>query len=217
MYKQGKFINLDNYEILKDEINNFDLIMFRGDDIISDKIVELQNNDIFTHAGLIIKSDILPQYSLDPHNIYILESTFSHEIIGIDNGPSDIITNNKFFGVQLREFKHVCRSYLKNDKTKIKWFPLKSCPNVSDFNIIFSKYHMKPFLNEKMLPIDIFGKINQYTMEIAKILITKKLLLTILQSSFSCVNLVTSIYLDLGIISDNKNISLPIDLLNLTL
>jgi hypothetical protein len=195
---------------------SMDLIMFRGDDIVSEVIATIQNHDQFTHAGLVINSNLLPQYNLNPNRLYILESTFSHEIPGMNNGPSDAITGEKYFGVQLRDLEEVCKAYIRNDKTKIGWYPLKNRPLIKDFSLIFLKYHKKPFLYEDVLSMIDFTQITFDVMEMAKTIITPELLEMVLGSSFSCVNLVTSVYQDLGLISTNESIIYPIQLLNLT-
>lgn len=68
---------MENYHILKEEMESLDLLMFLGDDVISDTIAEIQSQDQnilqkcpvahqFTHAGLIINSKLLPGYNLEP-------------------------------------------------------------------------------------------------------------------------------------------------------
>lgn len=268
MYKHGQFLTMENYHILKDKMENLDLLMFRGDDAISDTIAEIQSKDRnilekcpvadqFTHAGIIVYSKLLPGYDLEPDRLYILESTYSYDIEGMDNGPPDCITGEKFFGVQLRDLERLCKSYLHNSKTKIAWFPLKYRPVIYDFEGIFRKYHKTPFLSQQivqMTPCRSPGLINQSgrsdevrgdkrslfssfvpltdvsrcnhivdftqitpdVMMMAKYIINATLLQTVLQSSFSCVNLVTSVYKGIGLISVDTPIVYPIELLNLT-
>lgn len=216
MYKQGEFLTVENYHILKDEMQNLDLLMFRGDDIISDSIADIQNQQQFTHAGLVIHSNLLPGYNLKPDHLYVLESTYSYNIEGMDNGPPDSLTGQRFFGVQIRDLETVCKSYLHNDKTKIAWFALESPPIIHDFVSIFRKYHQRPFLSQQIVPIVDFTQITPDVMIMAKSIINATLLDTILQSSFSCVNLVISVYTDVGLIDASSPILYPIELLHLT-
>lgn len=217
--KTGQYITLENYITLKDEMKSFDLLMFRGDDVISDTIAEIQNNDNFTHAGLIIHPSLLPNFYLDPNKLYILESTFSYEIAGMDNGPADVITGERFFGGQLRDLESVCNSYIKNEKTKITWIPLKLTPNITDFSSIFQQYHKRPFLTEttgSFIDAINFKQITPEIMLMAKSFLTTALLQTILKSAFSCVKLVTSIYHEIGISIDSAaDMIYPCELLTL--
>lgn len=240
MYVSGELVTLSNYDQLIDKMSNMDLIMFRGDDIISDTIADLQiqekiislnnglftvkdpsNGDIinFTHAGLIVKADILPEYNLDPTKLYILESTYSHEISGMNNGPPDYLTNKQYFGVQLRELEQVCRSYIQNDKTKISWVKLKFKPNLNNFSLIFKKYHMRPFMSDnsslisKMIVTpDLLRSAKSFIDKSPK---DKSFISSMMKSSFSCVNLITSVYYDVGLISGNELIMYPMELLKL--
>lgn len=212
MLQRGEYITSKNYNIHKDEMKSFDLLLFRGNDVISDAIANIQCNDKFTHVGLVIHPSLLPDYNLDDNKLYVLESTFSHKIVGMNNGPPDSLTGEDFFGVQLRDFEAVCNSYIINDKTKIMWMPLSSTPQVTNFSQIFSRYHQRPFLSNNILD---FTQITPELILMAKSILTKTLLNTILQSSFSCVNLVTSIYNDLGIIHTDVAILYPCEILAL--
>lgn len=233
MFRQGEYITLGNYHILKNNMKSLDLLLFRGDDIISDTISDisrqrqqisfketissncntlLRTND-FTHAGLIIHPSLLPDCGLDHNKLYILESTFSHKIIGMNNGPTDYLTNEYFFGVQLRDLELVCHSYIKNDKTKIMWLPLSLTPKINNFSLIFNNYHKRPFLTEKIID---FQQITPELMLMAKSILNETLLLTILKNAFSCVNLVVSIYSDIKIIPTGVSLTYPYELLTLT-
>mgnify|MGYP002351034239 FL=1 len=87
--------NFATYKDISNKIKPFDLIAFRGGDIISDliSIVEKYHLGIgdFSHLGMIVTSDILPYYIinnekiyLDPKKIYIFESTISYDIPFVD-------------------------------------------------------------------------------------------------------------------------------------
>lgn len=214
MHANTEVITVSNYHSMKGLLSNLDLIMFRGDDIISDTIAELQKCDMFTHVGLVIKSDLLPDCHLDPDRLYILESTYSYEISGMDNGPPDYLTNQQHFGVQLRDLELVCNSYIYNAKTKMVWFQLDRIVDTTNFSSIFQRYHMKPFIEQKMSMID-FTRITPEILAMTKLFMTPSCLEAVLKDSFSCVNLVTSIYRDLNIISSDVSITYPIELLQL--
>ncbi len=215
MFSHAEYVTLENYHILKDEMKSFDILMFRGSDMISDTIADIQKNNSFTHIGLIVNSDVLPEFSLKPNRLYILESTYSYEIIGMNNGPPDSLTGEKYFGVQLRDLEDVCKSYIHNEKTKIAWYSLQNTPTIKNFGPIFKQYHKRPFLNQTILPID-FKSITPDLMVMAKSMINATLLQTVLKGSFSCVNLVISLYQDLKIVNTpiNNSILYPMDLLN---
>lgn len=235
MYYSGIPITKENYFTLKDKMMSFDLIMFRGDDIISDTIADMsikypgndisscvsKTDELYTHAGLIIKPESLPEYGLDINKLYIFESTYSFEISGMNNGPPDSISNKPYFGAQLRDLEDVCKSYIRNEKTKISWFKLINYPQIHDFTAIFKKYHLRPFFvqNEKSLvsPLSMFDftHLTPDILIIAKSMINTTLLQNIMKSSFSCVNLITSIYHDIDLISHHQIITYPIELIQL--
>lgn len=215
MFSHAEYVTLENYHILKDEMKSFDILMFRGSDIISDTIAEIQKSNSFTHIGLIINSNVLPEFSLKPDRLYILESTYSYEIPGMNNGPPDFLTGERFFGVQIRDLEDICKSYIHNEKTQIAWYALQNSPSIKNFGSTFKQYHKRPFLNYNILPID-YKNISPELMIMAKSIMTASLLQTVLNSSFSCVGLVISLYSELKILTTpiNKSIIYPMDLLN---
>lgn len=215
MFDPGEFVTLDNYDILSKEMRSFDLLMFRGDDIVSNTIAEVQKHDQFTHAGLVIHPELLPGYNLNPNRLYVFESTYTYEVPGIETGPPDHIKNRRFFGVHLRDLETVCRSYIRNDKTKIAWYPLRFSINNIDFTSIFTNYHMRPFLDQSILPMIDFTHITPDLIKIAESIINAPLLEAVLRSSFSCVNLVMAVYKDIGLITKSSTILYPIQLLTL--
>lgn len=217
MYAAGEFITKENYSNLKGDMRSLDLLMFRGDDIISDTIAEIQQQDQFTHAGLVINSDLLPELGLKPNHLYVFESTYSHDVPGIQTGPPDCVTGNKFFGVQLRDFEKLCHMYIHNDKTKIAWFPLKFELKIQNFTSLFQRHHQRPFLGKEFEHIVDFTQITADIMLTAKSIVNGPFLKAILPVSFTCVNLVLTVYQELGIIPvvPTGSIIYPIDLLRL--
>lgn len=131
--------NLVSYQDIKLQLKPFDLIAFRGGDLISNMISTLEKYKvgvgIFSHVGIVVTSDILPKYisndkvyHLDPNRRYILESTFSYNVKGFTDGPPDIIKGTGKFGVQLRDLEYVIPTYITSKKTKIAWCPLINNP-----------------------------------------------------------------------------------------
>ena len=123
-------INLLTYKEIKNDIQSFDAIFFRGGDLISDMIEVLEkykvSSGVFTHVGMVVTADILPYcnvkglpYHLESNKLYILESTFGYEIPHILEGKCDITTGKGKFGVQLRELEDIIPWYITNDKTKV--------------------------------------------------------------------------------------------------
>jgi len=126
--------NLASYDEIYNKIKPFDLIAFRGGDIISDIIsnIEFHQVDVgtFSHVGMAVTSDILPFYIadgekkyLDPDKIYLFESTISYNIPYVDGAP-DITTGRGKLGVQLRDLQEVIPRYITNETTRVAWCKL---------------------------------------------------------------------------------------------
>jgi hypothetical protein len=134
--------NFSSYQDIKDKIKPFDLIAFRGGDVISDLITKMEENNVglgaFSHVGMVVTADILPYYIVDnkrvvlsPNHLYVFESTFSYNIPGITDGPHDVITGKGKFGVQLRDLEEVIPRYITNQKTKVAWCKLLNNPFIN--------------------------------------------------------------------------------------
>lgn len=118
------------------QIRAFDLIAFRGGDVISDLIVKLEkyklNNGDFSHIGLAITSELIPQlttkngtiFTLIPGKVYVLESTFSYAVGSLTDGVPDVISSKGFFGVQLRDLEELLPKY----NLHVAWAKLKNNP-----------------------------------------------------------------------------------------
>lgn len=127
--------NLVYYQDIKGKIQPFDLLAFKGGDIMSDLISVLEKYEFevgtFTHVGMVVTSDILPKYkdfTLEKDKIYIFESTFTYNVKGFTDGPPDVITKSGWFGVQLRDLEEVIPSYITNEKTEVAWCSLINNP-----------------------------------------------------------------------------------------
>lgn len=116
---------------IKPLICTFDLIMFRGGDLVSDAISAVEKASVhdkrggdYTHVGMAIWSDDLlapgsgPQ---QPRRLLVLESTMSGNMA---DGVPDI-DGHAHLGVQLRDLEAVVNGYDANPKTHIAWLPLQ--------------------------------------------------------------------------------------------
>lgn len=124
------------YKDLLIKANPFDLILFKGDDIISSTISRVEKNLFgngeWTHVGVLLTKDVLDFKNSKNGKLYIWESTMSGGLSG-DN-VLDEETNKGKFGVQIRDFEKVIQSYLKSGNTKIAWCPLKNNPFTKNSN-----------------------------------------------------------------------------------
>lgn len=224
MYEFINYITEENYLECSHNMSSIDLIMFIGDDVVSNTIADIQKSlynlnisNIYTHAALVIKPSLLPNYKLDITKTYIIESTYSYNIIGMDNGPPDSLTNQPHFGVQLRDLELVLKSYIKNEKTKLAWFKLNKPLNhqylEDNFVNIFNRYHRYPFLQHNIFPHIDFTNINPTLYSFAQYFITKKLLSEISQYAFSCVKLISCILHELHLLPKDHNFIYPLDIL----
>ena len=73
--------------------------------------------DLFSHAGMIVTSEILDHPLVVPGHIYIWESTLGG-VYGITDGVKNV-EGKVFFGAQLRDFDDVVRGYDRNPRTRI--------------------------------------------------------------------------------------------------
>lgn len=123
--------DVKSFDSVKDQIKPFDLLLFRGTDYIS-KIIrvceyEMDGTGQFSHAGLVITSDVLPFLSeLAPDTLYVWESTMSISIDGrVDGGNiPNIETHKGKFGVQIRKLEDVLESYTKTEGSRVAWCQL---------------------------------------------------------------------------------------------
>lgn len=153
-----KFLNTD--EIFK-HIKPFDLIFFKGTDIVSRTIidvecfVELHKTDKFSHVGIVLDYSVLPIPNFSKHKLYIWESTCSYTFDGIlGNQPKNIITNTGYFGVQVRELKEVIKSYIESGG-EVAWGKLINNPweHKSNRKHIRKKI-LKLFIQNDLKPYD---------------------------------------------------------------
>lgn len=124
--------NLVDFQDIEFLIRPFDLIAFRGGDLVSDTIAKLETqhngNGCFTHVGMVVTSDVLDVLDKSDKNLYIFESTCSYSIPLVQAGVPDALTGRGALGVQIRKLKDVIPVYIENEKTKISWCSLKNNP-----------------------------------------------------------------------------------------
>jgi hypothetical protein len=131
-----------SYDSYKSLIKPFDLILFKGARQLEklDQGTKVSTSDMFSHAGMIVTSDILDDVRVKPGKLYIWESTMSGRLTdGVKN-----IDNKVQFGVQLRDFDKVMKGYDANPDTRIAVCHLKRSPKLSgqvkrDFTQFFKK------------------------------------------------------------------------------
>src|SRR5579885_1883326 len=129
--KTGKVISKPGIKFsqIKDQIKAFDIIVFRGAELVSDTISIVEEVFIgdgeWTHVGMIITADLLPFKNGIPGKLYLWESTMSGKFGG---GPNDVETGKGDFGVQIRDLEAVINSYDKPADTKIGWCKLIKNP-----------------------------------------------------------------------------------------
>lgn len=149
------------YEKYKSKIRPFDIILFSGDDFISDLIKYMEKHRMekiepssippgsFSHSGMIVTSEILDHPHVHPGKLYILESTMSGRLGG---GVYDI-EGRSVFGVQLRDFDQVLSTYDVSDHTAVAHVrlannPLDNPEIVSPkkrFSLAFEKFKGRPY------------------------------------------------------------------------
>jgi len=110
------------YDQIKSQFKPLDLILFRGDDFVSNTISELEDiflgNGNWSHCGLVLTTDIIPIKNGKPGVLYIWESTFDE--------VADVELDEQLLGVQVRELKKVVKNYDMSKKTSIAWCKLKN-------------------------------------------------------------------------------------------
>lgn len=128
--KQGKLLS-----DIRAQLKPFDLLVFKGDDFVSGFISLLEKRGHknakggnFTHAGMIVTSDILDNPLLQPGKVYVLESVISGKL---GCGVTDI-NGNAFLGVQIRDLDELLPAYDSPNDTAIAWCPLINNPYMSD-------------------------------------------------------------------------------------
>jgi hypothetical protein len=112
-----------SYEELLSQLKPLDLLFFKGTDLVSRLISQLEKEHLgcgdVSHVGLLVNKDILPLDFLQADTWYVLESTFTStpgslsDHLGLATPGIDAKTGIGKLGVQIRELRVVLTSYLK--------------------------------------------------------------------------------------------------------
>lgn len=129
-----------NYSYLTSRAVALDLILFRGDSLVSNSImnmlklkhltVEGDNLTNFSHCGIIVTKEIFPQ--LENNKLYIWETTFTLDLTVEEHGVGgviDTISGRGKSGVQIRPLEDVIKYYVNDsNNSAIAWCRLKNNP-----------------------------------------------------------------------------------------
>jgi hypothetical protein len=121
------------YANIKDKIKPFDLILFKGTECVS-KCIQFISKSNWSHAGIVVNTDILPIKNGIPGKLYIWESTAG----GCGFGPVDVETGEAFIGTQIRDLEAVVKVYLESPGAEVGWVSLKN-------NIYMNERLKKPY------------------------------------------------------------------------
>jgi hypothetical protein len=137
-----------SYEFIKNNIKPLDIILFKGDEIVSKTIRLLQRiklgtskvND-FSHVGMVVDSTIINREIypwIEDNKLYIFESTLSGKLSdGIYN-----VEGKSFFGTQVRDLEQVVMKYQILGWSRLLDNPIDFIPNFMNiFTEIFMKYN----------------------------------------------------------------------------
>jgi len=139
------------YSRIRNQMETFDMIFFRGSEPVSNFISWLQkklhhNQDVagsFTHVGMIIKGDHFPWCSpyYAPGKIYVFESTQS----GLLGDGSFDVNSKSHLGVQLRDLDKVAETYDSTPNSKMAWGKMRQelRPNVLNCQLQLMKMMRK--------------------------------------------------------------------------
>lgn len=120
----------ESYNAVKHLIRPFDLIMFRGNDFVSNSIRKLQRKQLgkgaeaYSHCGMIITTEILSHPNMVPGKLYVWESTMGGKL----GGGVKNINGETWLGSQVRDFDAVMASYDEPKDTQIAWGQLHDNP-----------------------------------------------------------------------------------------
>lgn len=208
--KQGKLLSE-----VSNQMKPFDLLVFKGDDFVSGFISLLEKRGHnkgeggnFTHAGMVVTSDILDNPQLQPGKLYILESVISGKLgYGIND-----INGKGFLGVQIRALDELLPAYDLPNDTAIAWCPLAKnleiTPTIKEHftQLCNSVYGITWDANCWSLLSALYPRLRPCRPLIEKLLHTEKWLF--------CSELIAKVYIDFGILPSyvNPKDVIPVDL-----
>lgn len=196
-------------------VKPLDVLLFVGDDFVSSAIrkiqrVQLGNGD-FSHAGMVVTSDVINDPSLENGKLYTWEiTTGSH----LNDGVPDI-RGKRFLGVQIREFDQVFDSFKNKSGGKIAWCRLKKNPFIQVDADLFELKRQGTMIYHKTLDKP-YESICCCACELGKALIPKLRFIKINKhddEKFFCSEFVAHVLKTMGVLPDSINPSnvVPVD------
>lgn len=136
----------------KNDLNPFDLVLFSGNDLISDIIRSVEyeklSDGLISHVGMIVSKSILPFVDgLEENKLYIWEciSLFRFQYFNINPVPD--IQGKLKIGVQIRDLEQVIQSNNQN-REYVYIGKLKNNPWIQNSNPIELQEKMKFIMND---------------------------------------------------------------------
>ncbi len=150
-----------NYKEIKNQIRDFDLIVFTGSDFVSKTIMSLSKYELgkdaghYSHVGMIITKNILDHPKMEDGELYIFESTMSGKLTdGVLN-----IEGESFLGSQIRKFDDVVKAYDSNPDTQVRWCKLLENPldilQINDIRLTMAELFLK--YNHRLYEVNIMN------------------------------------------------------------
>lgn len=161
------------YANIKNQIRDFDLIVFSGDDFVSKFIMDLSSYEMgkdaghYSHCGMIISRNVLNNPKMEEGEWYIFESTMSGKLT---DGILDIY-GDTFFGAQVRKFDDVMKAYDAPLHTQVRWCKFHNNPldhmDINDvrskMQVLFDEYNHRMYeINLSNMFFAMFPKIRKY-------------------------------------------------------
>jgi hypothetical protein len=195
------------YEEIKETLQPFDLVFFKGSDFVSNSIRHLQKlnktDGVFSHVGMVVNTAVLPCIrNSRPGEWYIWESTMSGRW---NDGIPDVETGEGYFGTQIRSLDAVVDAYSKNPQTEIAFARLLNNPVVQKHDESDIIYHFRMLQLRKILR-DTYEQYNHriYDANLVNLIATIVPFCRCIRNcarneSFFCSELVSIIYKKIGI------------------
>jgi hypothetical protein len=202
--------NTSNWKHIRQLITPLDMMFFHGGEIVS-KMIDIMErlttgSGEYTHIGICVNDQLLPNAHLDHDTWYVWESTFSSAHVG--SGDVKIVgTEGGHFGPQLRKLDEVVPAYLSKHGTKMALGKLRNNP----WNDILHRERL----------IKKFGKAFEMYNNITYDYNPKSLLGSMIKplrthnNKLFCSELVAAVYVKIGVLSSNVDPSgvVPMDFL----
>lgn len=194
-------------------IRPLDCIFFKGTEVVSETIMELQRLTIgvgeWSHIGIVVNKDLIPSLNVKDNSLYIWESTISSTNKLISKDPTlDAESQKSVFGVQVRKLSEVLKNNLDTG-VKIGWGKLKDNPidkKIGEDDMAFQT--RIAFLKVKLQKLHKDNYHKNYTFNICRLLGAIFSCCSCMRSSCCvgenwvfCSQLVSIIYQDIGVLN----------------